>query len=64
MKGKLKALYLRHQKVVEEMLKRGFRHNSPLDKSIASGSDYQDVFINSIEEQKEILKSKGCKCNV
>jgi hypothetical protein len=30
------------------MLKRGIRHNSPLDKSIAIGSDYQEVFVNSI----------------
>jgi hypothetical protein len=63
-KGKLKALYDRHQKVVEEMLKRGMQHNSPLDKSNAIGVEYQDVFVNTIEEQRNILKSKGCKCDI
>ena len=63
-KGKLKALYNRHQKVVEEMLKRGMKHNSPLEKSNAIGIDYQDVYVNIIEEQRNILKSKGCKCDI
>ena len=63
-KGKLKALYYRHQKVVEEMSKRGMKHNSPLDKSTAIGIDYQDVFVNTIEEQRKILNGKGCKCDI
>lgn len=62
--GKLKALYNRHQSLVEEMERRGYRHNSPLDKSLAKGKLTQDIFINSISEQKKILKTKPCDCLV
>lgn len=61
-KGKLKALYFRHQKLVEEMKKRGYRHNSELDKKLAKGSLKQDKFVNTIEEQIHILKNKKCEC--
>lgn len=60
--GKLKALYLRHQMLVEEFLKRGYKHNSPLDKSLAKGKSKQDIFIDSILKQKQILKQKKCNC--
>jgi hypothetical protein len=62
--GKLLALYLRHQKVVKEMLKRGMKHNSPMDKLLATGLDYQDEYVDSINRQKKILKGKGCKCDI
>jgi len=61
-KGKLKALYLRHQKLVEEMKKRGYFHKSNLDIKLAIGKERQDVFVNTIEEQIEILKNKNCQC--
>lgn len=60
--GKLKALYLRHQKLVLEMKKRGYRHQSPLDKKFAKGKAKQDKLINPITEQKQILAKKGCLC--
>ena len=59
-KGKLKALYLRH----EEVERRGFRHNSPLEKSLAAGFPVQDEFLETSEEQREILQKKGCSCKV
>ena len=62
--GKLKALYNRHQALVEEMGRRGYIHNSPLDKSLAKGKSTQDLFINTILEQKKILKTKPCDCLV
>lgn len=61
-KGKLKALYLRHEKLVKEFKRRGYSHNSPLDKKLAKGLSYQKDFINTVKEQKEILKQKDCEC--
>jgi len=63
-KGKLKALYLRHEKLVHEMEKRGFNHNSPLDINYAKGKDYQDVYVDSIDEQRRLLINKKCGCKV
>jgi len=63
-KGKLKALYLRHEQQIKEMGKRGFFHNSPLDINIAKDSNKQKEFVDSIEEQIRILKNKNCKCKV
>jgi len=60
--GKLKALYLRHQKLVKEMKKRGYLHKSDLNINLATGKEKQDVFVNTIDEQIEILKNKNCLC--
>ena len=60
--GKLKALYERHESLVLEMKKRGYNHNSPLDKKLASGKKEQRVYINTIKEQKGILFDKPCEC--
>jgi len=60
--GKQKALYLRHQTLIKEFTNRGFKHNSPLDKKAAIGSSQQGEFINTINEQKVILKQKPCQC--
>ena len=46
-KGKLKALYARHERLVKEMKRRGYNHVSPLDKRKAVGCDKQNVFIDS-----------------
>ena len=62
--GKLKALYGRHDKLVEEMLERGYRHNSPLDARLARGEARQDEFVDSIREQVRLLREKGCRCDV
>ena len=63
-KGKLKALYHVHDEIVREMEKRGYNHNSPLDKKFATGNNKQNVFIDSIEEQINIIRLKKCKCKV
>lgn len=60
--GKTKALYLRHEAEIAEFARRGYHHHSPLDKRSATGSNVQDVMINTIAEQKKILKKKGCAC--
>jgi DNA-binding winged helix-turn-helix (wHTH) protein len=61
-KGKLKALYIKHEEIVNEMKKRGYKHNSPLNILLAIGKDKQDKLIDSISKQKMILKNKDCKC--
>ena len=63
-KGKLRAMYLRHEKLVKEMENRGYNHKSPLDKRKATGKSQQDSFVNTPSEQIEILKEKDCDCRV
>ncbi len=60
--GKQKALYLRHEALVQEFARRGYKHSSPLDGRKATGVESQRVFINTIEEQREMLKDKPCEC--
>ena len=61
-RGKLKALYSRHDLLVKEMDRRGFKHSSPLDKKLAKGKSKQDVLIDSLKDQKRILREKDCLC--
>ena len=63
-KGKLKALYSRHDLLVEEMKRRGYSHKSPLDSKYANGIKVQRKYIDSIKEQKRILSDKKCECKV
>lgn len=63
-KGKLKALYHRHDAVVEEMIERGYRHRSPLAKRQAAGSARQTAFVDSPGAQIRILRNKRCECFV
>ncbi len=60
--GKLKALYTRHDALVEEMTYRDYNHKTPLDSYLATGENIQNKFINSLEEQILILIGKGCGC--
>lgn len=60
--GRLRALHLRHQQLVDELMQRGYNHHSPLAESLATGSAIQDRFIDSIERQWEILADKPCVC--
>lgn len=60
--GKQKALYLRHETLVEEFSHRGYNHLTPLEKKLAIGLESQDVFINTPSEQEIILKNKPCDC--
>lgn len=62
--GKLKAMYLRHEKLVLEMKSRGYNHKSSLDKRKAIGKSIQNEFVNTISEQIEILKNKNCDCKL
>lgn len=63
-KGKLKALYRRHEKLVGEFGRRGYRHHSDLDKRRASGSGTQSEFVDSYASQVRNLKGKRCDCRV
>src|SRR5215211_5750368 len=61
-RGKLAALHERHDALVEEMARRGYRHASPLDPRQAIGSAVQSDFVDPLEAQFEILRHKGCRC--
>jgi len=63
-KGKLKALFGRHEALVVEMSYRGYRHRSPLAKREATGSAKQTIYIDKPRKQIVILRSKGCQCDV
>lgn len=62
--GKQRALYMRHEQLVKEMIRRGYKHFSPLNKKFAVGLGSQKVFINTVKEQKAILNKKMCECLV
>ena len=46
------------------MDKRGYSRKSPLDKRKAFGKSKQDVFVDPPEKQFQILKQKGCNCQI
>jgi hypothetical protein len=60
--GKTRALYDRHEELTKEFIRRGYNHHTPLDKKLAKGKKTQDALINTIKEQKDILKNKKCAC--
>jgi len=60
--GKLKALYLRHEKLVKELVRRGYQHHSFLDKRLARGRAKQDYLLDSLSKQKKLLRNKNCPC--
>ena len=60
--GKEKALYARHEELIKEFYNRGYKHHTLLDKKMAVGKGSQKDFINTIREQKIILKQKPCDC--
>ena len=60
--GKTRALYERHEALVREFAGRRYKHHTPLDKRLARGQGGQKVFINTIAEQKIILRDKPCEC--
>lgn len=62
--GKQKALYLRHELLVKEMLYRGYSHSSPLDAALAIDVEEQDELLHTLEEQLEMLQKKGCACKL
>ncbi|UCH12401.1 MAG: pyrimidine dimer DNA glycosylase [Candidatus Omnitrophota bacterium] len=60
--GKLKALFLRHKKLVAEMKRRGYCHKSALEAKLATGSYKQYRYITNPVQQLKILKNKKCNC--
>jgi len=62
--GRLCALYKRHSYLVDEMARRGYHHNSPLDETLAVGMAEQEQMIDDLDRQREILRGKGCGCKV
>ena len=63
-RGKLAALYDRHEALTAEMLRRGYQHASPLDRHLATGFEVQNEFVDTPETQLAILRNKGCACAV
>jgi hypothetical protein len=63
-KGKLKALYGRHEALVAEMSDRAYRHRSPLAKKEATASAKQTIYVDRPSKQIVILRNKGCQCDV
>jgi Pyrimidine dimer DNA glycosylase len=61
-RGRLAALYRRHEEQVAEMARRGFRHRSPLDPRLATGQARQTVLVDSVDAQRERLAARGCGC--
>jgi hypothetical protein len=63
-RGKLAALHRRHDALVAEMARRGYQHASPLDAELATGAATQDVYVDPPDEQRRLLRAKGCACQV
>jgi hypothetical protein len=63
-RGKQAALFSRHEALVAEMARRGYRHGTPLDPALATGSAVQDAYVDAPERQRELLRAKGCDCAV
>jgi hypothetical protein len=60
--GRLAALFNRHAALVAEMRRRAYKHHSDLDARLATGLDYQDVFVDPVAKQFDILTAKPCPC--
>ena len=46
------------------MKKRNYQHKSDLNRVFATGWSIQEKFVDSYDEQVEILKHKGCRCKI
>lgn len=60
--GKLPALFLRHELLVGEMKKRGYKHMTPLDLEGVKGSKDQAVMLAPLDQQISLLTAKECPC--
>lgn len=63
-RGRLRALYLRHEALVAEMERRGYHHRTPLQVALASGEDVQEEYVDPPEVQRQMLRLRGCGCRV
>jgi hypothetical protein len=61
-RGRLAALYRRHDAQVTEMSRRGFRHRSPLDPRLATGATRQTETVDSVQAQRDRLALRCCGC--
>ncbi len=61
-RGRLLALYRRHNADAHEMARRGYAHDSDLQRRLALGTGVQDRYVDPVAEQQRILLSKGCGC--
>jgi Pyrimidine dimer DNA glycosylase len=61
-RGRLAALYARHEQEVAEMARRGFRHASPLDRTLATCSARQTELVDPVEAQLARLAERDCGC--
>jgi hypothetical protein len=59
-RGRLAALYARHESQVEEMRRRGFSHRSPLDPELATGDSSQPELVDPLSVQRDRLRRRGC----
>ena len=59
-KGRLMALFRRHEALVLEMHRRGYHHQSPLDRRRARGRARQSVYVDPPARQRALLRKKGC----
>src|SRR4030065_2873500 len=58
-RGKLAALYQRHESLAMEMARRGYRHQTPLPAEEAVGLAEQNEYKDSPGEQVGVLRGKG-----
>lgn len=64
------GLWYRHEDQKEEMAKRGYKHHSELVsgreelKRYCVGTYIKPPKINTLQEQRQILRDKGCECGV
>jgi pyrimidine dimer DNA glycosylase len=63
-RGRLAALYARHEIQVAEMRRRGFSHRSPLDPQLATGDSSQPELLEPVSRQRERLARRDCGCPV
>lgn len=64
--GKQKALIIRHKEQIQEMKNRGFKHKSdlPFNSETTCSKAVQNEQWQTLKEQIEIIKSKGCDCKL
>lgn len=67
-RGKLPALKRRHDMLVAEFKRRGwksgFDHKTPLSLKGITGSKIQRVKVDPLEQQIKEIKAKGCNCKL
>lgn len=60
----LASLEERHDALVREMLRRGWKHHSPLPITVLAAPRLAAINPDPIDDQVEKLIAKGCDCEV